>query len=161
MDGAPELNGHVIDALVDLLQTKKLMPGSFVGMVERFHCSWKGMMAVYVAEVQNDCDHWVHCAAYTYNGAWHSGTGFSPNELMMGRRQRNPKMLRESGVMQMGTFDDYHRDLGKATTKLTNQWVGPVRIVEDARFDNWGMVREDTGGNLVVHSSFFGHESLS
>ncbi|EGZ10077.1 hypothetical protein PHYSODRAFT_372996, partial [Phytophthora sojae] len=43
---------------------------------------------------------------------------------------------------------------GKGITKLAHQWVGPARIVEDAGFDNWRVVREDTGEHLVVHCSF-------
>ncbi|KAE9264022.1 hypothetical protein PF001_g31455 [Phytophthora fragariae] len=43
---------------------------------------------------------------------------------------------------------------GKGITKLSHQWVGPALITEDAGFDNWRVVREDTGGHLVVHCSF-------
>ncbi|OWZ18122.1 hypothetical protein PHMEG_0007837 [Phytophthora megakarya] len=165
-DGTPELHGQVIDALVDLLQAKQLTSMPYrpapLGLMETFHRSWKNMVAVYVAEAQNDWDHWVHCATYAYNGARHS----------------------ESGVTQMGAFANYHRDLakhmeiatraakeatvfdsgdltwvfslpkGKGITKLAHQWVGPADIDGDAGFDNWRVVREDTGEHMVVHSRF-------
>ncbi|EGZ08936.1 hypothetical protein PHYSODRAFT_288655, partial [Phytophthora sojae] len=42
----------------------------------------------------------------------HSGTGYSPNELMMGRRLRAPnELLRASGATQVGVFAEYHRAL--------------------------------------------------
>ncbi|OWZ08058.1 LOW QUALITY PROTEIN: hypothetical protein PHMEG_00019460 [Phytophthora megakarya] len=43
------------------------------------------------------------------------------------------------------------RDQG--ITKLAHEWLGPERIKEDAGFDNWRVVREDTNEHLVVHCS--------
>ncbi|KAE8976142.1 hypothetical protein PF005_g17715 [Phytophthora fragariae] len=199
LDGAPELSGKVAAALTDLLQTKQISPVPYrpalLGLVERFHRSWKDMVAIYVVEAQNDWDRWLPCAVYAYNGARHSATGFSPNELIMGRRLRTPnELLRTAGVTQVGEFAEYHRKLvrqmaqcaaaaktalakdqlqrekyynrrernttefgvgdlvwvlrpprGKDITKLSHQWVGPALITEDAGFDNWRVVREDTG----------------
>ncbi|KAG6582929.1 Enzymatic Polyprotein [Phytophthora cinnamomi] len=107
MDGEPELNGKVLDALVKALQAKQITPVPYrpalLGLVERFHWSWKDMVAMYVAEAQDDWDQWLHCAAYAYNGAKHSATRYSPNELMMGRKSRAPsELLRSSGVTQTG-----------------------------------------------------------
>ncbi|KAE9290337.1 hypothetical protein PF008_g25635 [Phytophthora fragariae] len=198
LDGAPELSGKVVAALTDLLQTKQISPVPYrpalLGLVERFHRSWKDMVSIYVAETQNDWDRWLPCAVYAYNGARHSATGFSPNELMMGRRLRTPnELLRTAGVTQVGEFAEYHRKLvrqmaqcaaaaktalakdqlqrekyynrrerhttefgvgdlvwvlrpprGKGITKLSHQWVGPALITEDAGFDNWRVVHEDT-----------------
>ncbi|KAE8963588.1 hypothetical protein PR002_g29245 [Phytophthora rubi] len=105
MDGAPELNGAVVEALVNALQAKQLTPVPYrpalLGLVERFHRTWKDMVAMFVSEAQSDWDRWPPCAAYAYDGARHSGTGYSPNELMMGRRLRTPnELLRTSGVTQ-------------------------------------------------------------
>uniref|UniRef100_H3H759 Integrase catalytic domain-containing protein n=1 Tax=Phytophthora ramorum TaxID=164328 RepID=H3H759_PHYRM len=125
MDGAPELNGAVVEALVSMLQAKQITPVPYrpalLGLVERFHRTWKDMVAIYVSEAQDDWDRWLSCAAYAYNGAKHSGTGFSPNELMMGRRLRAPnELLRSSGVTQVGAFADFERalvsNLARATT---------------------------------------------
>jgi hypothetical protein len=43
---------------------------------------------------------------------------------------------------------------GRGITKLTHQWVGPAKIRQDTGFDNWEVVREDTGEHLIVHCSF-------
>ncbi|KAE8957063.1 hypothetical protein PR001_g31505, partial [Phytophthora rubi] len=105
MDGAPELNGHVIEELVGLLQARQVTPVPYrpalLGLVERFHRTWKDMVSMYVSENQTDWDDWLPCAAYAYNGSRHSTTGYSPNELLMGRRLRAPnELLRASGVTQ-------------------------------------------------------------
>ncbi|GMF62727.1 unnamed protein product [Phytophthora fragariaefolia] len=188
MDGTPELNSAVIEALVDLLQTK----------------IWNDIFAIFVAETQDDWDHWLACAAYAHNGARHSGMRYSPNELMLGRRRRAPnELLRMNGVTQVGVHADYHRKLvtkmakateaarvalerdqqrraryynrqvrqtkefspgdlvwvlrrprGRAIPKLAHQWVGPAKIVQDAGYDNWEVVRDDNGERLITHSSF-------
>ncbi|KAE8968833.1 hypothetical protein PR002_g27624 [Phytophthora rubi] len=124
LDGAPELNGAVVEALVDALQAKQLTPVPYrpalLGLVERFHRTWKDMVAMFVSEAQSDWDRWLPCAAYAYNGARHSGTGYSPNELMMGRRLRTPnELLRTSGVTQVGVFADYHRTLVRKMAAAT------------------------------------------
>ncbi|OWZ17073.1 RNA-dependent DNA polymerase [Phytophthora megakarya] len=116
MDGAPELNGEVIEALVSDLQARQITPVPYrpalLGLVERFHRTWKDMVALFVAEAQDDWDRWLSCATYAYNGAQHSAMGYSPNELMMGRRLRAPnELLRSTGVTQVGAFADYHTAL--------------------------------------------------
>lgn len=207
-DGAPELGGKVLDALAALLQTRQVTPVSYrprlLGLVERFHKVWKDMVAMFVNEEQRDWDRWLTCALYAYNGATHGTTGFSPNELMFGRRLRAPnELLRAHGVEGIENITEYHRGLvtglkrarkaadaaierdqrrrakyhdrqvrhrahfqpgslvwllrpprGKGVTKLAHQWVGPARILDDAKFDNWRVRRLDTGDELVTHSSF-------
>lgn len=116
MDGAPELNGKVIEELVALLQAKQTTPVPYrpalLGLVERFHRSWKDMVSIYVSADQRDWDDWIACALYAYNGAQYSTTGYSPNELMLGRRLRAPnELLRASGLTQIGSWADYHRSL--------------------------------------------------
>ncbi|KAG6614971.1 RNA-dependent DNA polymerase [Phytophthora cinnamomi] len=81
----------------------------------------RDMVAMYVAEAQDDWDQWLHCAAYAYNGAKHSATGYSPNELMMGRKLRAPsELLRSSGITQTGPAAGYHRRLVNNSAKATS-----------------------------------------
>lgn len=60
MDGAPELNGKVIEELVSLLQAKQSTPVPYrpalLGLVERFHRTWKDMCSMYVNGDQRDWD---------------------------------------------------------------------------------------------------------
>lgn len=135
-DGAPELGGKVLDELAALLQMKQVTPVPYrprlLGLVERFHKIWKDMVAMYVAEQQNDWDQWLPCAVYAYNGARHGTTGFSPNELMMGRRLRAPnELLRASGVTRVERWADYHRSLVR--NMRSAQTIANRAITKDQR----------------------------
>ncbi|KAE8953380.1 hypothetical protein PR001_g32902, partial [Phytophthora rubi] len=52
-DGAPELTGKVIDKLVTMLQAQQVNPVPYrpqmIGLVERFHRTWKDCVATYMA----------------------------------------------------------------------------------------------------------------
>jgi len=124
MDGAPELNGKVVEELVALLQARQTTPVPYrpalLGPVERFHRTWKDMVSMYVSEEQKDWDSWLPYALYAYNGARHTTTGYSPNELLMGKRLRAPnELLRASGVTQIGTWAAYHQLLVKHIARAT------------------------------------------
>ncbi|ETN08093.1 hypothetical protein PPTG_11961 [Phytophthora nicotianae INRA-310] len=83
-----------------------------LGLVERYHKVWKDMVSLYVREKQDDWDEWIPCAAYAYNGARHGTTGYSPNELMMGRQLKTPnELLRASAVEEIGDWTEYHQRL--------------------------------------------------
>jgi len=124
LDGAPELNGKVIDELVVLLQARQTTPVPYrpalLGLLERFHRTWKNMVSMFVSEDQRDWDNWLPCALYAYNSARYTTTGCSPNELLMGRRLRAPnELLRASGVTQIGTWATYHQQLVQNMAKAS------------------------------------------
>ncbi|KAE8954203.1 hypothetical protein PR003_g33887 [Phytophthora rubi] len=105
-DGAPELTGSVIEQLVMMLQAQQTNPVPYrpqmVGLVERFHRTWKDCVSTYMNEdQQHDWDVWVDCAVYAYKSGPHSTVKLSPNELMMGRRLRSPnELLRSTSVAE-------------------------------------------------------------
>ncbi|KAE9106200.1 hypothetical protein PF010_g12700 [Phytophthora fragariae] len=60
-DGAPELTGKVIEKLVSMLQAQQVNPVAsrpqMIGLVERFHRTWKDCVATYMYEdEQRDWD---------------------------------------------------------------------------------------------------------
>jgi len=68
-DGAPELTGKAIDQLVQMLQARQTNPVPYrpqmIGLVERFHRTWKDCVAMYMAEEgQHDWELWVKFAVY-------------------------------------------------------------------------------------------------
>ncbi|KAE9004888.1 hypothetical protein PF011_g12270 [Phytophthora fragariae] len=119
-DSAPELAGKVIEELVQLLQAHQINPVPYrpqmVGLVERFHRSWKDCVATFMQDERHaDWNLWVKFAVYSYKSARHSTVALSPNELMMGRRLRAPnELLRRSEVTEAGELPAYHTDLLKA-----------------------------------------------
>jgi hypothetical protein len=113
-DGASELTGQVIAQLVVLMQAEQINPVPYrpqmIGLVERFHRTWKDCVSLYVREDQRDWDQWVKFAVYAYNSARHSTVKLSPNELMMGRKLRAPnELLRREEVSEAGELLAYYK----------------------------------------------------
>lgn len=117
MDGAREFGSQMIAELLELLQTKQATPVPYrpklLGLVERFHRTWKDMVSLYVDAEQDDWDDFLPCALYAYNGSVHATHGYQPNELMMGRKLRTPaELLRRSNLRRPHqTLDAYHEVL--------------------------------------------------
>jgi hypothetical protein len=119
-DGAPELTGKAIELLVKMLQARQTNPVPYrpqmVGLVERFHRTWKDVVATFMTEErQDDWNLWVRFAVYAYNSAVHSTAALTPNELMMGRRLRPPnELLRRTEITEAGELTAYHARLLRA-----------------------------------------------
>eukprot|EP00644_Phytophthora_capsici_P002561 jgi/Phyca11/60907/gw1.11.282.1 len=93
-----------------------------IGLVERFHRTWKDYW-----------DLWVRFATYAYNSARHSTVLLTPNELMMGRRLRSPNdLLRRTAVTEAGELTEYHEQLLAAMTRA-RQCAGRARVREQER----------------------------
>ncbi|POM61781.1 Retrovirus-related Pol Polyprotein [Phytophthora palmivora] len=48
----------------------------------------------------------------------------------------------------------YKPPRGAGATKLVHRWVGPAKILEDAGFDNFRLLRLDTRAEVIAHCSF-------
>ncbi|KAE8904474.1 hypothetical protein PF007_g25363 [Phytophthora fragariae] len=116
-DRAPEMVGKVIEQLVDLLQAKQTTPVPYrpqmIGLVERFHRSWKDCVSTFMSSnTQDDWNMYVKFAVYVYNSARHTTVALTQNELMMGRRLRAPnELLRRTEVTEAGELVQYHKRL--------------------------------------------------
>lgn len=101
-DGAAELTGDVVTQLVNMLQARQSTPVPYrpnlVGLVERFNRTWKDVVSIYVEERQRVWDEWLPSAAFAYNSARNTVTGFSPNVLMTGRELQLPNVLQLPGA---------------------------------------------------------------
>ncbi|KAE8988417.1 hypothetical protein PR001_g14086 [Phytophthora rubi] len=117
MDGTMEFSSKATGELLDLLQVKQSTPVPYrpklLGLVKRFHRTWKGIVSLYVDENQDDWDDFLPCALYAYNSSKHATHGYQPNELMMGRKLRNPaELLRRNRLAHPHrTLDAYHEVL--------------------------------------------------
>jgi len=137
-DGAPELTGKAIEQLVALMQARQLNPVPYhpqmIGLVERFHKSWKDCVATYMTdERQTDWELWVKYAVYSYNSARHSTVALTPNELMMGRKLRAPnELLRRTAVTEAGDLLEYHERLLEGLQR-GSECAEQARVKEQAR----------------------------
>jgi len=54
----------------------------------------------------------------------------------------------------------YHPPRGQHTTKFGHRWMGPMRVVEDAGYENYLLEREDKQGareTVIAHASFLAY----
>ncbi|OWZ03410.1 hypothetical protein PHMEG_00024864 [Phytophthora megakarya] len=68
------------------------------------------------------------------------------------RRVRNRREFQAGDLVWM-----HNPPRGKKATKFVHQWMGPLRIVEPAGFDNFVLKREDKAGKvetIIAHVSF-------
>eukprot|EP00644_Phytophthora_capsici_P003838 jgi/Phyca11/108448/e_gw1.15.485.1 len=113
----------MITELLQLMQSKKSTPVPYrpnlLGLVERFHRTWKDMISLYVDEKQDDWDEFLPSALYAYNSSKHATHGYQPNELMMGRKLRTPaELLRRSRLeYPHSNLETYHEALIEDLTK--------------------------------------------
>ncbi|GMF52809.1 unnamed protein product [Phytophthora fragariaefolia] len=74
----------MIAELLGLLQAKRSTPVPYrpklLGLVERFHRTWKDMGSLYINEEQDDWDEFLPCVMYAYNGSEHAAHGHQPNK---------------------------------------------------------------------------------
>lgn len=86
MDGAAEFCSKATEELLALMQAKQATPVPYrpnlLGLVERFHRTWKDMVSLYIDDGHDDWDNFLPAALYAYNSSKHSTHGFQPNELM-------------------------------------------------------------------------------
>ncbi|KAE9031898.1 hypothetical protein PR001_g10849 [Phytophthora rubi] len=170
-DRAPEMVGKVIEQLVDLLQAKQTTPVPYrpqrIGLVERFHRSWKDCVSTFMSSnTQDDWNMYVKFAVYVYNSARHTTVALTPNELMMGRRLRAPnELLRRTEVTEAGELVQYHKRLLVAKDR-GRACAEEARIKEQSRqaryynrkcYENYVLQREDKNGApeiMIAHVSF-------
>ncbi|KAE8980862.1 hypothetical protein PR002_g23987 [Phytophthora rubi] len=157
-DGAPELTGKAIEQLVLLMQSKQINPVPYrpqmIGLVERFHRSWKDCVATYMTEEnQTDWELWVKYAVYAYNSARHSTVALTPNELMMGRKLKSPNelMLPREAAEAVAAKQ-------RVCRASACQGAGSAgKVLQSARYENFLVRREDKTGKpeeFIAHASF-------
>uniref|UniRef100_A0ABD2VUQ5 Integrase catalytic domain-containing protein n=1 Tax=Trichogramma kaykai TaxID=54128 RepID=A0ABD2VUQ5_9HYME len=54
---------------------------------------------------KDDWDAWIRCALFSYNSSVHSGHGFTPHELVFGRKARIPSEFADKTIAK--TFNEY------------------------------------------------------
>ena len=81
---------EVMSAIIrEVLRTTPLRPQSD-GMVERFNRTLEAMLSKFVDENQKDWDLYLPLLMMAYRSSVHESTGFSPNEMMLGREALLP-----------------------------------------------------------------------
>ena len=93
-DCDPAYESKLFMELTRLLQIKKLRTTGYNakanGLCEKINGIVKQYLRKYTNFVGKEWDQWLREAAYAYNSSVNSSTGFTPAELMFGRKMRIP-----------------------------------------------------------------------
>jgi transposase InsO family protein len=79
------------------------------GALERTHRVLVEYFRCYILDNQTDWDHWIY-ATFVFNTTPHSGTSFTPFELLFGRKPNIPGILQEPVEIRYN-YDSYVREL--------------------------------------------------
>ena len=93
-DQDPAYESELFQELMDLLGTKKLRTTSYNpksnGLTEKLNGVVKLYLLAYANFVGGEWDVWCRECAFAYNSSVNMSTGFTPGELMFGRKLRIP-----------------------------------------------------------------------
>ncbi|KAG2978406.1 hypothetical protein PC121_g23134 [Phytophthora cactorum] len=113
-DEAAEFSSKATEELLELLQAKQAIPVPYrpnrLGLVERFHRTWKDMINLNVDDKHDDWDDILSASLYVYNSSVHTTHGFQPNDLTLDRQLRTPsEQLRKNRLGQPHkSIEAYH-----------------------------------------------------
>jgi len=99
-DQGTNFMSSLLEELYHLLQIRRIRTTPYHlqmdGLVERFNSTLKSMLRKFVADSQNDWDTYLPHVLFAYREVPQESTGFSPFQLLYGRRVRGPlDVLRE------------------------------------------------------------------
>ena len=106
---------------IEKVQTSAYHPQSN-GALERYHAELKRYLRYFIDEDQSNWDEWVRLACFSYNTSVHSSSGFTPYEVMFGRKAEMPSALKQKNK-PFYAYDDYVSELREKMRK-TNQIAG-------------------------------------
>jgi len=93
-DRGPEFESELFKQLLVLMGVEKLRTTPYKpscnGTVERFHRTLNSMLGKVVSDSQRDWDDRLPLVLAAYRASPHSSTGYSPNQLLLGREVRMP-----------------------------------------------------------------------
>ena len=80
------------------------------GALERTHRVSVEYLRCYILENQTDWDKWIPYATFVFNNTPHSSTGFTPHELLIGRKTNKPGILQRK-LLRSDTIMSYVQEL--------------------------------------------------
>jgi hypothetical protein len=81
------------------------------GALERTHRVLVEYLRCYISEDQTNWDKWIPYAIFVFNTTPHTSTGYTPHELMFGRKPNIPGILQKETPSVQYTYDNYIREL--------------------------------------------------
>jgi transposase InsO family protein len=108
-DLGTQFTSKLIENLSKLLKIKHLKTTAYHpqtnGALERSHSTLKDFLTHYVDKDQTDWDVYLPLAMFSYNTSEHSTTGFTPYELLYGKKPNLPSSIQNPDPLL--TYEDY------------------------------------------------------
>ena len=145
-DQGPEFESELFAQLMRWLEIDKLRTTSYKpstnGVAERFHRTLNSMLGKVVCDSQRDWDERLPLVMAAYRASPHNSTGFSPNQLFLGRENRMPLDLlmglpaEEVGVNRTADqFVTEMRDRAEAAYSLAREHLRVAAERRKATYD--------------------------
>jgi hypothetical protein len=81
------------------------------GALERTHRVLVEYLRCFILEDQSDWNNWLPYATFVFNTTPHTATGYTPHELLFGRKPNIPGMLQKDPPETQYTYDNYVKEL--------------------------------------------------
>ena len=98
-----------------LLRVKRIKTSSYHpqtnGALERTHRVLVEYLRFYILENQIDWDKWIPYATFVFNTTPHSSTGYTPHDLLFGRKANIPGILQKETPEIIYNYESYVQEL--------------------------------------------------
>lgn len=114
-DQGSNFMSEVFTNVCKLLKIKKIRTTAYHpqsnGALERTHRVLVEYLRCFILEDQSNWDKWLPYATFVFNTTPHTATGFTPHELLFGRKPNIPGVLQKEPPDVQYTYDNYIREL--------------------------------------------------
>jgi transposase InsO family protein len=108
-----------------LLRVKRIKTSSYHpqtnGALERTHRVLVVYLRCYILENQTDWDKWIPYASLVFNTSPHSSTGYTPHELLFGRKANIPGILKKETPEIKYNYESCVQEISPACNRATKQ----------------------------------------
>ena len=114
-DQGSNFMSEIFSNVCKLLKIKKIKCTAYHpqsnGALERTHCVLVEYLRCFILEDQSNWDKWLPYATFVFNTTPHTATGFTPHELLFGRKPNIPGILQREPPETQYTYDNYVKEL--------------------------------------------------
>lgn len=123
-DQGTEYKNDVLDRICKLLGIRQSFATAYhpqtIGSLERNHRCLNEYLRSFINDQKNDWDEWMKFYSYSYNTTPHTDHGFTPYELVFGRKSNLPHEIYEKGIEPVYNLNEYYYEL-KYKIQRTNE----------------------------------------
>jgi hypothetical protein len=114
-DQGSNFMSEIFTNVCKLLKIKKIKCTAYHpetnGALERTHRVLVEYLRCFILEDQSNWDKWLPYATFVFNTTPHTATGFTPHELMFGRKPNIPGLLQKEPPETQYAYESYVREL--------------------------------------------------